>query len=55
VLSKDARRDLRVLLDELVDGVLRDIGTRVGEVHESLEPRIGLPQNCVAVSWDHTS
>jgi hypothetical protein len=52
VLLEDLRGDAAVLLDELEDGVVGDLGTRGGVVHEGFEAGIGLAQDGVAVAGD---
>ena len=50
MLSENTRGDLGVLLHELEDGVLLDLGAGGSKVHESLEARIRLAENTVAVA-----
>lgn len=50
VLLEHLGSDAAVLLNQLEDGVLGNAGTRRGIVHESLESRIGLAQDGVAVA-----
>lgn len=50
VLGENARSNLRVLLDELEDGVAHDLRSGAGEIHQGLEPGIGLAEHPVAVA-----
>ena len=55
MLSEHTRSDLRVLLNQLEYRVGENIRAGGGEVHQSLETRVGLAQNSVTISRDHTS
>lgn len=55
VLGEDAGGNLGGSGNELEDGVVLDLVSRVGEVHQSLESRIGLSQNGVAVTGDDSA
>ena len=50
MLSQNTRSNLRVLLDELENGVGEDIRTGSGKVHQGLEAGIGLAQDTVTVA-----
>ena len=52
MLLENLGGDTAVLLDQLEDGVVGDLGTGGGVVHQSLEARIGLAENGVAVAGD---
>lgn len=55
VLLEDLGGDAAVLLDELEDGVLGNLGASGGIVHESLEAGIGLAEDGVAVAGNNTA
>lgn len=55
VLLEHLGSDAAVLLNQLEDGVLGNGGARSGIVHESLESRIGLAQDGVAVAGHDTA
>ena len=50
VLLEHLGRDAAVLLDELEDGVLGNLGAGGGIVHQSLEAGVGLAEDGVAVA-----
>lgn len=55
VLGEDAGGNLGGSGDKLEDGVVLDLLSRVSKVHESLESRVGLSQNGVAVTGDDSA
>jgi hypothetical protein len=55
VLGEDASGNLGGSGNELEDGVVSDLLSRVGKVHQSLESRVRLSQNGVAVTGDDSA
>lgn len=50
MLLEDLRSDAAVLLHQLEDWVLSNLGSRGGVVHQGLETGIGLAENGVAIA-----
>lgn len=52
MLRQHIRSNFRVLLDQTEDGVLGDVGSGGGKVHQCLEARVRLAQHGVTVARD---
>lgn len=55
VLLEHLGGDAAVLLDQLENGVLGNLGASGGIVHQSLEARVGLAEHSVAIAGDDTA
>lgn len=50
MLSKNTRRNLRILLHKLEDRITHDLRSRASKVHQRFKPRVRFTENTVTVA-----